>query len=196
MNYEFENAINSTTADDTVEKHEGKELSDDAKTTVRLKRDVYDELRAKCKAVGCSTNEFFNRSVYYADVIISDIVKERKEKAEAEKFAELNRLAEECGYSLVTKNTSTTKKKTNSSKNSDSVYMPSDTLTSAVKNNVNSSQDFAESASTQHYEKRQASDGCHMKGASLNVTDGLNEGVKPSGVVTASTNGVAAHSGS
>lgn len=196
MNYEFENARNSSTAVNAVEKPEVKELSDDAKTTVRMKRDVYDGLRAKCKAVSCSTNEFFNRSVKYADTIIADIEKERKEKADAEKLEELNRLAEEYGYSLVTKKTSSAKKKTNSSKNSDSVYMPSDILTTTVKSNVNSSQDFAESASTQHYEKRQASDGCHMKGASSNVTDGLNEGVKPSGVVTASTNGEAAHSGS
>jgi len=133
MNYEFENAKNSATADNAVEKSEVKELSDDAKTTVRMKRDVYDGLRAKCKAVSCSTNEFFNRSVKYADTIIADIEKERKEKAEAEKFAELNRLAEECGYSLVTKKTSATKKKTNQSYGQGNISNNTDGLNGSEK---------------------------------------------------------------
>ena len=97
---------------DNAEKEPGSKIApDETKTSVRMKKDVYEGFKAKCKVAGCSTNEVFVRAIDYVDAIIADIVKERKEKADAEKLAELNRLAEEYGYSFVTKKPSSAKKR-------------------------------------------------------------------------------------
>ena len=179
---------------DNAEKESGEKMaSDETKTSVRIKKDVYEGFKAKCKAAGCSTNEVFVRAIDYADAIIAEITKERKEKADAEKLAELNRLAEEYGYSLVTKKPSSAKKKTDSSKSEIAKATQAATMTTGVKNNVNSNSNFAEEGNTQPYEKRHDNDGSYKQGAYSNGTDGLNEGARPSGVVTASANGGAAN---
>ena len=147
----------------------------------------------KCKAAGCSTNEVFARVIYYADEIIADITKERKEKADAEKLAELNRLAEEYGYSLVTKKPSSAKKKTDSNKSETAKATQVITMTTGVNDKVNSNSNFVEEWNTQPYEKRHDNDDSYKQGAYSNGADGLNEGVRPSGVVTASANGGAAN---
>lgn len=179
---------------DNAEKEPGSKIApDETKTSVRMKKDVYENFKAKCKAAGCSTNEVFARVIYYADEIIADITKERKEKADAEKLAELNRLAEEYGYSLVTKKPSSAKKKTDSNKSETAKATQATTMTTGVKNNVNSNSNFVEEGTTQPYEKRHDNDDSNKQGAYSNGTGGLNEGVRPSGVVTASANGVAAN---
>jgi len=179
---------------DNAEREAGSKIApDETKTSVRMKKGVYEGFKAKCKAAGCSTNEVFVRAIDYADAIIADITKERKEKADAEKLAELNRLAEEYGYSLVTKKPSSAKKKTDSSKSEIAKATQAATMTTGVKNNVNSNSNFAEEGNTQPYEKRHDNDGSYKQGAYSNGTDGLNEGARPSGVVTASVNGGAAN---
>ena len=179
---------------DNAEREAGSKIApDETKTSVRMKKGVYEGFKAKCKAVGCSTNEVFVRAIDYADVIIADIVKERKEKADAEKLAELNRLAEEYGYSLVTKKTSLAKKKTDSNKSETAKATQVITMTTGVNNNVKSNSNFVEEGNTQPYEKRHDNDDSYKQGAYSNGTDGLNEGVRPSGVVTASANGGAAN---
>ena len=188
-----ENVQMNMTADNAEIRYEVNTASDETKTSVRMKKDVYEGFKAKCKAAGCSTNEVFVRAIDYADAIIADIVKERKEKADAEKLAELNRLAEEYGYSLVTKKPSSAKKKTDSSKSETAKATQAATMTTGVKNNVNSNSNFAEEGNTQPYEKRHDNDGSYKQGAYSNGTDGLNEGARPSGVVTASANGGAAN---
>ena len=167
---------------DNAEREAGSKIApDETKTSVRMKKNIYEGFKAKCKAAGCSTNEVFVRAIDYVDEIIADITKERKEKADAEKLAELNRLAEEYGYSLVTKKPSSAKKKT--------------AMTTGVNNNVNSNSNFVEEGNTQPYEKRHDNDDSYKQGACSNGTDGLNEGVRQSGVVTASANGGAANQG-
>lgn len=179
---------------DNAEREAGSKIApDETKTSVRMKKDVYEGFKAKCKAAGCSTNEVFVRAIDYADAIIADIVKERKEKADAEKLAELNRLAEEYGYSLVTKKPSSAKKKTDSSKSETAKATQAATMTTGVNNDVNSNSNFAEEGNTQPYEKRHDNDDSYKQGAYSNGTGGLNESVRPSGVVTASANGGAAN---
>lgn len=73
------------TADNAEREPGAKMASDEPKTSVRMKKDVYENFKAKCKAAGCSTNEVFARIIYYADEIIADITKERKEKADTSK---------------------------------------------------------------------------------------------------------------
>ena len=188
-----ENVQMNMTADDAVKGAEAKMASDETKTSVRMKKDVYESFKAKCKAAGCSTNEVFVRAIDYADAIIADITKKRKEKADAEKLAELNRLAEEYGYSLVTKKPSSAKKKTDSNKSETAKATQATTMTTGVNNDVNSNSNFAEEGNNQPYEKRHDNDGSYKQGAYSNGTDGLNEGARPSGVVTASANGGAAN---
>lgn len=188
-----ENVQMNMTADNVERESGAKTAPDETKTSVRMKKDVYEGFKAKCKAAGCSTNEVFVRAIDYVDAIIADIVKERKEKADAEKLAELNRLAEEYGYSLVTKKPSSAKKKTDSSKSETAKATQAATMTTGVKNNVNSNSNFAEEGNTQPYEKRHDNDGSYKQGAYSNGTGGLNESVRPSGVVTASANGGAAN---
>ena len=190
---ENENVHMNIAADNAEKESESKLGSDETKTSVRMKKDVYENFKAKCKAAGCSTNEVFARVIYYADEIIADITKERKEKADAEKLAELNRLAEEYGYSLVTKKPSSAKKKTDSNKSETTKATQATTMTTGVNNDVNSNSNFVEEWNTQPYEKRHDNDGSYKQGAYSNGTDGLNEGARPSGVVTASANGGAAN---
>ena len=190
---ENESVQKNMTADDAVKRAETKMASDETKTSVRMKKDVYEDFKAKCKAAGCSTNEVFVRAIDYADAIIADLIKERKEKADAEKLAELNRLAEEYGYSLVTKKPSSAKKKTDSNKSETTKATQATTMTTGVNNDVNSNSNFVEEWNTQPYEKRHDNDGSYKQGAYSNGTDGLNEGARPSGVVTASANGGAAN---
>ena len=188
-----ENVHMNMTADNAEKEPGSKIAPNETKTSVRMKKDVYEGFKAKCKAAGCSTNEVFVRAIDYADEIIADITKERKEKADAEKLAELNRLAEEYGYSLVTKKTSSAKKKTGSSKSETTKATQATTMTTGVNNNVKSNSNFVEEGNTQPYEKRHDNDGSYKQGAYSNGTDGLNEGARPSGVVTASANGGAAN---
>ena len=188
-----ENVQMNMTADNAEREPGSKMASDETKTSVRMKKDVYEGFKAKCKAAGCSTNEVFVRAIDYADAIIAEITKERKEKADAEKLAELNRLAEEYGYSLVTKKPSSAKKKTDSNKSETTKATQATTMTTGVNNDVNSNSNFVEEWNTQPYEKRHDNDGSYKQGAYSNGTDGLNEGARPSGVVTASANGGAAN---
>ena len=93
----------------------------------------------------------------------------------------------------MTKKTSSAKKKTDSNKSETAKATQATTMTTGVKNNVNSNSNFAEEGNTQPYEKRHDNDGSYKQGAYSNGTDGLNEGARPSGVVTASANGGAAN---
>ena len=190
---ENEDVQMNMTADNAEKESGAKMVPDETKTSVRMKKDVYEGFKAKCKAAGCSTNEVFVRAIDYADAIIADITKERKEKADAEKLAELNRLAEEYGYSLVTKKPSSAKKRTDSNKSETAKATQVITMTTGVNNKVNSNSNFVEEGNTQPYEKRHDNDGSYKQGAYSNGTDGLNEGARPSGVVTASANGGAAN---
>ena len=162
---ENENVHMNMTAGNAERDSGSKMPSDETKTSVRMKKDVYEGFKAKCKAAGCSTNEVFVRAIDYADEIIADITKERKEKADAEKLAELNRLAEEYGYSLVTKKPSSAKKKTDSNKSETAKVTQAITMTTGVKNNVNSNSNFADEGNTQPYEKRHNNDDSYKQGA-------------------------------